>query len=50
MTAEQRMLVKIAIDKAKRAEIEERKARNDEFARLREAHQKGVRRRAGRKG
>ena len=50
MTAEQRMMVKIAIDKAKRAEIQERKARSTEFALLREAHQERVRRHADRKG
>ena len=46
MTAEQRMMVKIAIDKAKRAEIQEPKARSTEFALLREAHQEHVRRHA----
>ena len=50
MTAEQRMMVKIAIDKAKRAEIQERKTSNAEFALLREAHQERVRRHADRKG
>lgn len=39
MTAEQRMVVKIAIDKAKRAEIQKRRARNAEYTLLREAHQ-----------
>ena len=50
MTAEQRIMVKIAIDKAKRAEIQEPKARSTEFALLREAHQERVRRHADRKG